>query len=147
MQILVLIVQNTFPLKEVGTATAGNNYFRQIGASVGSAVVGGLFSSRLTQLLSERMPASASAAAGSENSFTPELVKHLPPEIHDIIIGSYNDALAPVFLYMIPLIVIAVVLLVFVKEVPLRTTVERDIMPESLEIDGNNAVLLEKSKK
>ena len=147
MQILVLIVQNTFPLKEVGTATAGNNYFRQIGASVGSAVVGGLFSSRLTQLLSERMPATAGAVAGSENSFTPELVKHLPEPVHNIIIGSYNDALAPIFLYMIPLIVIAVILLIFVKEVPLRTSVERDIMPESLEIDGNNAILLEKSKK
>jgi MFS family permease len=28
MQILVLIVQNSFPLREVGTATASNNFFR-----------------------------------------------------------------------------------------------------------------------
>lgn len=144
MQILVLIVQNTFPLKQVGTATAGNNYFRQIGASIGSAIVGSLFTARLTQLLGERM---SGGSAGNSNSFTPELVKNLPPEIHDVIISSYNDALAPVFLYMVPLVVIAVILLIFVKEEPLRTTVERDILPESLEIDGSNAILLQKTKK
>lgn len=146
MQILVLIVQNTFPLKEVGTATAGNNYFRQIGASIGSAIVGSLFTVRLTELLSERMP-QASGAAANSNSFTPDLVAHMPPEIRDVIVGSYNDALAPVFLYMIPLMAIAVILLALVKEKPLRTSVERDIMPESLEIDGNNAILLEKNKR
>ena len=37
MQIMVLIVQNSFPLREVGTATASNNFFRQIGATLGSA--------------------------------------------------------------------------------------------------------------
>jgi len=56
MQILILIVQNSFPISQVGTATASNNYFRQIGASLGSAVVGSLFVSRLTQMLTARMP-------------------------------------------------------------------------------------------
>ena len=51
MQILILIVQNSFPVTEVGTATASNNYFRQIGASLGSAIVGSLFVAKLTQLL------------------------------------------------------------------------------------------------
>ncbi|MGA7203064.1 MAG: MDR family MFS transporter, partial [Specibacter sp.] len=39
MQILVLIVQNQFPNSQVGMATASSNYFRQIGASLGAAVV------------------------------------------------------------------------------------------------------------
>ena len=56
MQIMVLIVQNSFPLREVGTATASNNFFRQIGATLGSAVVGSLFASRLAELL-DRAPA------------------------------------------------------------------------------------------
>lgn len=143
MQILVLIVQNTFPLKQVGTATAGNNYFRQIGASIGAAVVGSLFTARLTQLLSERMAGNASAA-GDTNSFTPDFIHHLPAELHDVIIGSYNDALTPVFLYMVPLVVVAVILLAFVKEEKLRTTVEDDILPESLAIDGSDSVYLDK---
>ncbi|PJJ55272.1 MDR family MFS transporter [Compostimonas suwonensis] len=143
MQILILIVQNSFPITQVGTATASNNYFRQIGASLGSAIVGSLFVARLTELLAERMPAGGAAAEGGSNSLTPAIVKDLPSGVRDVIVGSYNDALTPVFLYMVPLIVVAVILLCFVKEKPLATTIERDILPESLEIDGANRVLLD----
>ena len=143
MQILILIVQNSFPISQVGTATASNNYFRQIGASLGSAIVGSLFVARLTQLLTDRMPGGGNTAAGSSNSFTPAIVKELPAAVRGVIIGAYNDALTPVFLYMVPLILIAVVLLCFVKEKPLATTIERDIVPETLEIDGMTNVRLE----
>jgi EmrB/QacA subfamily drug resistance transporter len=142
MQILILIVQNSFPISLVGTATASNNYFRQIGASLGSAVVGSLFVSRLTQMLTQRMPGAESATAGSSNSFTPAVVRNLPEAVRGVIIGAYNDALTPVFLYMVPLILIAVVLLCFVREKPLATTIERDIVPETLEIDGMTNVRL-----
>jgi len=141
MQILILIVQNSFPVREVGTATASNNYFRQIGASLGAAIVGSLFVARLTDLLGERMPAGAAAGGGS-NSFTPAIVRDLPSAVRDIIVGSYNDALTPVFLYMVPLVIVAAILLCFVKEKPLATTIERDILPESLEIDGASSVAL-----
>jgi hypothetical protein len=78
MQILILIVRNSFPVSEVGTATSSNNYFRQIGASLGAAIVGSLFATKLTQLLAERLPAGAGAAAGGSNSFTPAAAKNLP---------------------------------------------------------------------
>jgi len=142
MQILILIVQNSFPISQVGTATASNNYFRQIGASLGSAVVGSLFVARLTQLLTDRMPGGGNTATGSSNSFTPAIVRELPAAVRGVIIGAYNDALTPVFLYMVPLIIIAVVLLCFVHEKPLATTIERDIGPESLDIDGATNVYL-----
>ena len=35
LQILVLVLQNSFPMSMVGVATATNNYFRQVGAAVG----------------------------------------------------------------------------------------------------------------
>ena len=38
-QILVLIVQNEFPHAIVGTATAANNFFRQIGSTLGASLV------------------------------------------------------------------------------------------------------------
>jgi EmrB/QacA subfamily drug resistance transporter len=141
MQILILIVQNSFPVREVGTATASNNYFRQIGASLGAAIVGSLFVARLTDLLADRMPAGAADGGGS-NSFTPAIVRDLPDAAREIIVGSYNDALTPVFLYMVPLVIVAVILLCFVKEKPLATTIERDILPESLEVDGASSVAL-----
>lgn len=144
MQILVLIVQNSFHISQVGTATAANNYFRQIGASLGAAVVGTLFTAKLTQLLAEKLPATGTGTAGGSNSFTPDIVKHLPVNIHDIVISSYNEALTPVFLYMTPLVAIAVILLCFVSEKPLATTIKRDIVPESLEVDGAEHVRIDK---
>lgn len=41
------------------------------------------------------------------------------------IIESYNEALLPIFLFMIPLAVIAFVVLLFVKETSLATRIER----------------------
>src|SRR5690625_321652 len=74
MQLLVLIVQNSFPTREVGTATAANNYFRQVGASLGSAIGGNCFAMRLMNLLADYIPADAAGgmAAGAA-SLTPAL--------------------------------------------------------------------------
>jgi EmrB/QacA subfamily drug resistance transporter len=130
MQILVLIVQNTFHVREVGTATAANNYFRQVGASLGSAVVGSVFAARLTTLLTERLP--QGGTTGDANSLTPDSVKQLPDALRLPIVESYNDALAPIFLYIAPLAIIAAILLCFLRVVPLATTIERDIPAESL---------------
>ncbi|OFW59276.1 MAG: MFS transporter [Actinobacteria bacterium RBG_16_64_13] len=120
-QIVVLIVQNAFPLSEVGTATAGNIFFRQIGAAIGSAAVGTVFTKRLMDLLGERL---VSAAAGSgmpvdPNSLTPALVNQLPEELKNAVVSSYSEALTPVFLYLLPLMALGVVLFLFVKEKPL----------------------------
>ena len=122
MQILILIVQNTFPAREVGTATASNNYFRQIGASLGSAVVGTIFTARLTDLLTG---ANLGSGSGDANSLTPDAVHQLPAAIQSTVVGAYSDALTPVFLYLMPLLAIAAVLLAFVKEDPLATVIER----------------------
>lgn len=131
MQILTLIVQNEFPHRMVGTATAANNYFRQVGASLGSAIVGSLFVARLTLLLIERLP-EAATASGSSKSLTPALVASLPEPLRAIIVNSYNEALVPIFAFMVPLGIIAAVLLAFVKETPLATEIEHEITAESL---------------
>lgn len=138
MQMMVLIVQNSFPLREVGTATASNNFFRQIGATLGSAVVGSLFASRLAALLIERLPAAATGGGtpGGSNSLTPASVSKLPPAIKESIISSYNDALTPIFIWMVPLALIAAVLMCFIKEHPLATAVEHDVLSESI-AEGN----------
>jgi EmrB/QacA subfamily drug resistance transporter len=131
MQILTLIVQNEFPHRMVGTATAANNYFRQVGSSLGAAVVGSLFVARLTTLIAERLPASA-GASGSSKSLTPALINSLPAPIRLIIVQSYNDALVPIFVFMVPLGLLAALLLAFVRETPLATEIEQEVTAESL---------------
>lgn len=141
MQILVLIVQNSFPISVVGTATASNNYFRQIGASLGAAAVGSIFTSKLIDLLAERLPSDAGSGADL-NSLTPSAVQDMPAQIKDAIVSSYNDSLTPVFLMLVPLLLVSFVLLLFVKEDKLATTIERDVVPESFETDGSSYAYL-----
>lgn len=144
MQILVLVVQNSFPDSQVGTATAANNFFREIGASLGGAVVGGLFTSRLTSLLMERLP---DGQAGDSNSFTPELVNSMPDAVRDLVVGAYNDALTPVFASLIPMLVVGLLLAVFIKEVPLRASLEpaEETGPEELGTPSINTPTTERA--
>ncbi len=124
-QILVLIVQNSFPITEVGTATAANNFFREIGGALGSAVVGTVFTNRLMSLLADglsSLPGGGSGAGLSRDSLTPALVHQLPAAVKSVVATAYNEALTPVFLYLLPLALIGAVLLTFVKEKPLAVT-------------------------
>lgn len=132
MQILTLVVQNSFPHTMVGTATAANNYFRQVGGSLGSAVVGSVFAARLTALLTERLPAGGSGPSDGSNSLTPAIVHGLPDALRLPIIGSYNEALMPVFIVMVPLAIVAAIVLCFIVEKPLSTKIEKEIPAEAL---------------
>ena len=75
MQVLVLVVQNALPHSLVGTATAANNFFREIGASLGTAVVGTIFASRLAEQLAARV---GGTIAIDSASITPARVGQLP---------------------------------------------------------------------
>ncbi|MGW3251190.1 MFS transporter [Streptomyces fungicidicus] len=118
MPVLILAVQNSVRPADLGTATSANNYFRQIGGSVGAAVFGTLFAGRLTDALEERLPAHAGAVPEAE-SITPELVHALPPELRDAYVQAYADAMPRVFLYLVPVLVLGLLIAFFLKEKPL----------------------------
>lgn len=145
MQVLVLIVQNSFPVAMVGTATAANNFFRQIGGAVGSSIVGSIFIHSMKDLAGERVPAAieqikaASPEAAAEfakqmgpegfssksiGSLTPHVLDSMPAPIHEALISSYNDGLTPIFLVLMPVIILAAIIVFFVREDPLKETVE-----------------------
>lgn len=124
-QILVLIVQNEFPHVMVGTATSSNNYIREVGATLGSSVIGALFTSRLADQLAGAGEALASTGL-SANSITPAIVAQLPTDIQLLVQNAYHDALVPIFLYLAPFLLVGAVLLLFLKENPLKDTIEDD---------------------
>ena len=47
MQVLVLAVQNAVDYEQLGVATSGATLFRSIGGSLGTAILGAIFSTRL----------------------------------------------------------------------------------------------------
>lgn len=125
LQVLVLIVQNSLPHAMLGTATAANNFFREVGALIGSAFVGSLFASRLSANLGSEATISGGAhSATPTSSLTPAVINALPATEKLTVVNAYADALAPVYLLLIPLMAISAVLLCFVKELPLATTVD-----------------------
>jgi EmrB/QacA subfamily drug resistance transporter len=121
MPVLILAVQNSVHPHDLGTATSANNYFRQIGGSVGAAIFGTLFADRLADSLAERLPAGATAGAGlpDPESITPQLVHALPAEVRDGYIAAYADAMPRIFLYLVPVLVLGLLVAFFLKEKPL----------------------------
>ncbi|QNQ89951.1 DHA2 family efflux MFS transporter permease subunit [Corynebacterium poyangense] len=137
MQVLVLIVQNSFPLAMVGTATGTNNFFRQVGGCLGSALVGGLFTGRLTEQLQNNLPIAIAhsgqqGAAFAQNfnpdtgfsRLTPTALHTMPQAIADAIQLSYNDSLTPVFLLLCPLAFASAIVLIFIREKKLSDRLE-----------------------
>nr|WP_255671876.1 MDR family MFS transporter [Glycomyces amatae] len=121
MQNLVLAVQNAFPQSEVGTATSSNNFFREIGATVGVAVVGAIFTDRLTDGLAG--VGTDFGGAGAE-SITPAIVRSLPDALRGQVIDAYADALLPIFLGLVPVILVGTVLALFLPNQKLRDDAE-----------------------
>ncbi|MET0714282.1 MAG: MDR family MFS transporter [Mycetocola sp.] len=122
MQVVVLVAQNSVDASMVGTATSTNNYFREVGASLGVAVFGTIFTTRLTENLTDVFTsagADPSAAANATSTLDPQTLATLPDTVRDGIVTAYADALAPVFWYLLPFIAIAFLLSLFLKRIPL----------------------------
>src|SRR5699024_6424164 len=123
---LVLTVQNSVPKRDMSSATAGVNFFRQIGASFGTALIGSLFVSRLADNLADSLPPSAAGQLGeSANAMTSEKLAQLPPDLADTFVKAYSDALMPLYLYLVPLLLLGVLMACLLKEKPLQNTARR----------------------
>jgi EmrB/QacA subfamily drug resistance transporter len=98
MQVLVLAVQNAVDYRDLGVATSGATLFRSIGGSVGTAVLGSIFSNRLSAELSSSLPASARhALGGGIGQANPAALHRLPAPIHAIYVAAFTNALGTVF--------------------------------------------------
>ncbi len=137
MQVYTLIVQNAVERRELGTATAAVQFFRNIGSTVGTAVLGTVMTASMTTAIPERiaalppkqlaaLQASGSADLGSlENAvLDPSALAKLPEFLVDPIRGGLSVAMHDVFLTAVPFAALALLLSLFIKHVPLRETVE-----------------------
>ncbi|MYR90287.1 DHA2 family efflux MFS transporter permease subunit [Streptomyces sp. SID685] len=131
MPVLVLAVQNSARPADLGTATSANNYFRQIGGSVGAAVFGTLFANRLAHALRRELPPRAGARLPDPESLTPQLVHALPQALRDAYVRAYADAMPRIFLYLVPVLVLGLLIAFFLKEKPLVSHHATESDPDS----------------
>ena len=79
MQVLVVAVQNAVGYEELGVATSGNTLFRNIGSSVGTAIVGTIFATELASHLRADFPHASSAQLNTSHFSVATLAKLPPP--------------------------------------------------------------------
>jgi EmrB/QacA subfamily drug resistance transporter len=121
MQVLVLAVQNAVDYKDLGVATSGATLFRSIGGSVGTAILGSIFSNRLSSELAASLPSSATARlAGGVTHANPAALAKLPPAVHAAYIQAFTNALGTVFAVAAGVAAVAFLLSWALPERPLR---------------------------
>ncbi|HYT25066.1 MAG TPA: MDR family MFS transporter, partial [Actinomycetota bacterium] len=123
LQTITTAVQNAVDFRDLGTATAAVTFFRQMGGAIGAAVFGAVLSSRLTHYLAEAFagaPAGAGRGAGLDVNDI-QAIQRLAEPAKSIVLHAFTNALDDVFLVGVPFIVVAFVVSLFMKEVPLRT--------------------------
>ncbi len=123
MQVLVLAVQNAVDYKDLGVATSGATLFRSIGGSVGTAVLGSIFSNRLSAELVAVLPRAAGSSPGTGASLNPAALKRLPAPLHEAYLTAFTNALSTVFTVAAVVAAVAFVLSWALEQRPLRETV------------------------
>jgi EmrB/QacA subfamily drug resistance transporter len=102
-QVLITAVQNSVDRRELGIATATTGFFRALGGAVGAAVLGAVFA--------------AHAGSGTPGPGTSGLGGALRSDV--------IDGVQAVFLVAAPLAALALVAVLFLREVPLQTATDR----------------------
>ncbi|TDD73522.1 MFS transporter [Actinomadura darangshiensis] len=122
MQVLVIAVQNSVSYEDLGSATSGVTFFRQIGGSFGVAVFGSVFSNQLAghvEDLARVLPPGFDPAAVQGN---PQLLDRYPADVKQGVLHAYAQSIDSVFFWAVPVAAVAFVLTWFLREVPLRAT-------------------------
>ncbi len=129
MQTYVLIVQNSVSREDMAVATSATQLSRSIGAAVGLAILGTLLSQGMASSMTKYLPSSvvsklqsSGGGASATAIFDPTQLAKLPPAIELGIRHGLADALHPVFLVGVPIIAIAFLATVLIREIPLRQT-------------------------
>ncbi|MFD0902029.1 MFS transporter [Actinomadura sediminis] len=122
LQILVIAVQNAVPYEDLGAATSGVTFFRQIGGSFGVAVFGAVFSNTLAgniDAVARDLPPGFDPGAVQGD---PTLLERFPPQVRNEVLHAYADSIDTVFFWAVPVAAVGFLLALFLRETPLRET-------------------------
>ena len=133
MQNLVLAVQNNTAQSDMGAASSVVAFFRSMGGSIGVSALGAILSHQVADKVSSGLAAlGIPAGDGSESRTIPDLGA-LPAPVRVVFEQAFGEATGHIFLVAVPFAVLALVCVVFIREVPLRTTILRadELSPEA----------------
>ncbi|MCC9175522.1 MDR family MFS transporter [Arthrobacter sp. zg-Y179] len=128
MQNLVLAVQNTVKVSDVGSASASVAFFRTVGGAIGVSVLGAVLSSSVSRRVTEELDKAGMPTDGGGTTATLDL-GGLPAEVQMFFRIAYAEGTADIFKIAAAVAIIALVAVLFIKEKALRRTL--DIKPTS----------------
>jgi EmrB/QacA subfamily drug resistance transporter len=137
MQNLVLTVQNTVPLRDLGSASSSIAFFRSLGGTIGVSVLGAVLARRVTGNIATEMAAAGLPATGGGDTSNLNLGA-LPTAMQSIVRAAYGDATGHIFLIAAGIAVIGVIAASLLRPTSLRTTLD---LGESLAQEGGATVV------
>jgi EmrB/QacA subfamily drug resistance transporter len=123
MQNLVLAVQNTVQLRDIGSASSSIAFFRSLGGTIGVSVLGAVLARRVTDNITSSLAAAGVPATGGGGKSNLNLAE-LPAAMQTVVRAAYGDATGHIFLISAVIGVVGVIAAIFLKPTTLRTTID-----------------------
>ncbi|MFG1659629.1 MDR family MFS transporter [Micromonospora chersina] len=123
MQNLVLAVQNTVALKDIGAASSTVAFFRSLGGTIGVSVLGAVLARRVTDRITHDLAAAGIPTSGGSGGSTLNLAA-LPEPVQNIVRAAYGDATGHIFLISAAIAVVGILAALLLKPVTLRSSLD-----------------------
>ena len=123
MQNLVLVVQNTVAMKDMGSSSSVVTFFRTLGGSAGVSALGALLGAKVSSHVASALSAMG-INSGSTNAGSSLNLAALPEPFQSIVRAAYGDSIGSIFFAGGIIAVLTLVAVVFIKEVPLRRSLD-----------------------
>jgi EmrB/QacA subfamily drug resistance transporter len=125
MQNLVLVVQNSIEVRNLGVATSAVTFFRSLGGTIGVSVLGSVLGTVVAQSIRENIaalePADQLLAGTYLGSGTIPQISELPDVLKTVVESAYGSGVGFVFLCAVPLAIVTLIAVVFLPNSPLGT--------------------------
>jgi EmrB/QacA subfamily drug resistance transporter len=125
MQNLVLSTQNQVDPSDLGSASSTVTFFRSLGGAMGVSALGAVMANKITDYVKDGLtdlgPKYASLGSGSSSTSSIPDMNKLPAPLRTVMESAYGHAIGDVFLIASGLALLAFLITLFIKEVPLRT--------------------------
>lgn len=120
MQPSMLIAQNSVSIRDMGAAMGASTFLRTMGMSLGTAILGTVYTTRLTDTLSERAGAAGSDLIEGGAQVPPSVIRTLPGQIQDAFLHGVTNGISGVFWAGAAAALIAFVVSLFLTDVELK---------------------------
>jgi MFS family permease len=139
MQNLTLIVQNDTPPRQLGAASSGVNFFRTIAGTIGVTIMGSILATNVGSYIKDdlstfvpKSPEEVSALKSLGSGNVPDM-SSLPESIRRVVESAYGLGIADAFIVAVPLAVIGVIAIAFIRNKPLSTKNSAEQLREQAE--------------